>query len=725
MIRFRIGQSWKRERTPSPVDAFGLDLDGVELLRGANEEALAKVVPELVDALHALAVEEQPSAQLSLPEAHLELVLHRRGGEVMLRVVSLARPARVVRPPVGVELAELTQAAIRCGRALAKDLADAAPKLLAAPRSRRMLKRLSALDRAPWVDGAGSAEESGFGYRLGARPLGFGFELEDPEDLLLAFRPQSAFGLPSLLCAGALTFRWSEAHPEWRAAGAPFLMALELSRQAGELVQAIEAGEEHFTFEPAGARPPVTVRLRLDELELDGKRAPAPALQLARSMYDLGLAVAFAATTRNKAQLKNPYVTELIERCREGLSHLRGLVASADPARAARGPRKKAASQPLRAGGRLRRLRFDRLWEKSSLASEQPGKLLVNARGGPIFASLQMACGFSEQGDLLFRRVATHGVATSADGRVVTASGSRVEAYAGAEASARWLKDHDGVSIGPDLYRKDGRLIALSEWSGAIAYCELTGREVWRIAPPRTRRGHLSLQGHRVLFATDSGYLYGLDLIDGRIRYRMRAALPFACSPLPWGKKLVALLSRAEHAALIAADAHSGAIAWTRELPLANPSRPLAIGSRVYVAGEHAGEPVLVSLSAKGAPVWQRPLHLGRGPLALLAVGRSVAAVDAAGAAALVGGDGQVEWRLGAVGEELAEAIAPSLVRGVLIIPGDSVRAVDPRGGRVLADVRAGAGLCDLKVDGKLNLYLLDEAGTLRAYRLTSHFAVV
>ena len=47
MIRFRIGQSWKRERTASPVDAFGLDLDGVNLLAGASEEPLAKVVPPI------------------------------------------------------------------------------------------------------------------------------------------------------------------------------------------------------------------------------------------------------------------------------------------------------------------------------------------------------------------------------------------------------------------------------------------------------------------------------------------------------------------------------------------------------------------------------------------------------------------------------------------------------------------------------------------------------
>jgi hypothetical protein len=53
------------------------------------------------------------------------------------------------------------------------------------------------------------------------------------------------------------------------------------------------------------------------------------------------------------------------------------------------------------------------------------------------------------------------------------------------------------------------------------------------------------------------------------------------------------------------------------------------------------------------------------------------------------------------------------------------VRAVDPKGGHVLAQVHAGAGLVALQADARLGLYFLDDAGTLSAYRLTSHFTVV
>ncbi|HLL54809.1 MAG TPA: hypothetical protein VK447_14745, partial [Myxococcaceae bacterium] len=62
---------------------------------------------------------------------------------------------------------------------------------------------------------------------------------------------------------------------------------------------------------------------------------------------------------------------------------------------------------------------------------------------------------------------------------------------------------------------------------------------------------------------------------------------------------------------------------------------------------------------------------------------------------------------------------------GIVLLPGERVRAVDPKSGQVLGEIPADPGLCDLKVDNKLNLYLLDEHGSLRAYRLSTHFTVV
>ena len=61
----------------------------------------------------------------------------------------------------------------------------------------------------------------------------------------------------------------------------------------------------------------------------------------------------------------------------------------------------------------------------------------------------------------------------------------------------------------------------------------------------------------------------------------------------------------------------------------------------------------------------------------------------------------------------------------MLLVPGSQVRAVDARGGQVLATVASGHGLVGLQVDAALDLYLLDEAGGLSAWRLATHLAVV
>ncbi|MFP2934278.1 hypothetical protein ACLESO_56000, partial [Pyxidicoccus sp. 3LG] len=110
MTRIRIGQRWKREPAASPLDSIALELDGVDLLSGAVEESLAEVVPSLVRSVAAIYGGRQRLAQVSLPEAHLELVLRRVGPEVELLVASLARPARLLRPPVRVEVEELAEA---------------------------------------------------------------------------------------------------------------------------------------------------------------------------------------------------------------------------------------------------------------------------------------------------------------------------------------------------------------------------------------------------------------------------------------------------------------------------------------------------------------------------------------------------------------------------------------------------------------------------------------
>jgi len=159
MIRFRLGQSWKRERGSSPVDAFGLELDGVDVLAQAGEEALDQVVSELAEALHALCARGERIAQLSLPEAHLELSLLREGASVELCVAALSRPARLMRR-FSLDLSELREAAARCIRGFLVDVAERSPER--GRRLRRLLDRkLSAIEHRP-LSPSEAAADPGF-----------------------------------------------------------------------------------------------------------------------------------------------------------------------------------------------------------------------------------------------------------------------------------------------------------------------------------------------------------------------------------------------------------------------------------------------------------------------------------------------------------------------------------------------------------------------------------
>jgi hypothetical protein len=711
-----------------PKDSFGLYVDGIDLLCGATDESLAVVVPDLIEAAAAMFLEGECLAQVSLTEAHAELMFHRRDPDVEVTVVSLARPAKLMRPPVQIELVGLKKAAASCAHTLMQDLTEASPAMLKGPKVNRMTRKLLALEHSSVAAQRREWKQTGYSYRTGqGTGCSLGFELWDPEDLLLY---RGAFAaLPSLLFPGSVRLWPSRGHePVWEGKDSLFLMVLELSRQGSDLCQAIELGEARFSFAPAGHLPKLELDLEHEQLETRDGPLSLPPADLAKAIFDLGLAVTFAITARSKRQAKNPYLAEIADRCHEGLALLRTAShppASETPARGERRGISAGATRPLQSFGRLRRLRYLKRWEKQKLGGKEQTRLLLGSQG-PLVSSSEMACAFDPEGRLRYRRLGIHGVAASADGYTVTASADHLAGFRGVSKSAEWVRDHDGSVIGPEMERRGGLLICLSESRSVLALSEVTGRVIWRIIPPRARRSFFTLHGHRVLVATEPGVIYGLELADGQIRYRVRGSPPLVGAAVHWGRKFLAISGRGDRHTLLAADAHGGSIQWTYALSLSLPSVPLAQRHGVLIAGEgSAGDGVVLRLGTNGRPAWEQKLSLGRGPFALTSVGQSVVVAARSGAAALLSQDGQVRWQVGPSGAELPTTLSPYFARGVLILPGEIVRAIDPADGEILAELRAGVGLCDLRVDPKLNLYLLDEEGSLKSYRLASHFAVI
>lgn len=709
MIRFRLGQQWKREgAADGPLDAFGLELDGVELLTGASEEPLAQLVPALVEAAAALQAGER-TAEISLHEAHFELCFVRAGGgsaDVELMVVSLARPARLVHPPLTLDVHALIEASARCARQWAKDAGEAAPALVQTGPWRTTEKKIRVLEKgtpAPVAD----TDPAPWRWERFARKEGeLRVMIADADGRTLAYSRRSRAPLPCLLAAGEVSAFGGKPisepagmrqHPDRAnhviAPGVPpFLTLLELSRRALS-----EGGE-------------VT----------DGLPS--------RAIFEAGLDWCVAMTARNPSLSSNPHVEALSDRCTKGLSALRPIMPGPTAA-APETARGEAADRPLPVAGALRRLRFEPKWERSTEVGDH-GHLLLTKKG-PVVLSPHAAWAFDPKGMSLQRRVDTHGVAVADDGAVLTANAHRVVAYSAGKPEARWFRDHDGVTLGPTLSSSGGVWLTSLAGRGVLAYSALTGRELWRLDPPRTQKGYFSVLGDRVLLATDAGSLYGLELADGQARFRIRATLPFHFPTIAHGRRSLGVLSRADRTVVFLTEVRPsrpevspGAVVWTIELPLVRPCAPVVASGVTYVAGQRDDRAVVAAIGKNGAQRWEKVVPLG-GRLALVAHGRGVIACDARGAAAAVSADGQLEWVLGAAGDELADLPAPALRRGVLVVAGEKIRAVDPRGGRVLAELQAGRGLLDVAVDGRLNVYALDDAGVLKAWKLGTTLAVV
>jgi hypothetical protein len=277
----------------------------------------------------------------------------------------------------------------------------------------------------------------------------------------------------------------------------------------------------------------------------------------------------------------------------------------------------------------------------------------------------------------------------------------------------------------------DGRLLVAGhtllvgvEHRGVRSLDALTGHERWVFMPPRARRVHVTVVGQTALIAVESGVLTGLDLLSGLAQFRLASPLPFAGPVVPWGRLALALVGQGARSALVAFDALAGEVRWWTELPVEPTIPPVAAGARAWVAGLQGGRPGLVSIDARGAVAWIRPVPVDPRPAGLLSAGPEVVVTGTTGAAARVRRDGRPAWRLGAAGKTGLE-VPPALHRGVLLVPGHPLRAVDVRTGRVLAELPSGKGLRALGVGPRLEVATLDEAGDLAVHRLATHFAVV
>lgn len=689
MIRFRVGHSWQREppRPGGPRDAFAFELEGINVLPGANDEPLVRIVTALVDTVSAMVVDGARAGQVSLEDVHLELCFWRTfGNEVTVAVIDLSQPPRQVRAPIAVELPTLVEATVKCARHFLRDVeqhrGDIETDLVVLEKRLKRLTSAVIEERprreapVPW-----SAVRSANGT--------VGFSLRDDDGRTLSWSRKTRAGLPPLLFDGELTLADGTHH-----AGLPFLSMMGLARSAAE----------------GNAR-------------IGGQRVPPDQLYLA------GLDLCLALRSRNPALGANPYVEALQVRCTDGLMAMRKPVP--DTTMATVSPPRSTPGVPLAPIGDVRRVSLQPRWSRPVALGEEGGRILLGKRWA-IVHSPHAAHAFTKAGATAFRHLSTRGVAIGVDGDAICATPERLLFYEGRGPTAQWLRDSDGGRLGPDLEAIDGVLVCPLGRRGVAGFARMSGRELWRFEPPRTQSITFSRVGTRVLVGTDGGTLYGIDASDGQVRFRVKAGLPVARAPVAVRNRALVVLNRGEHSAIYLCDALSsgdttpaGAIVWTRELILSSPCAPVWARGHTWLGGARDGRTVLMCLGPRGQVLWEKTIPCDARTLSLLPWEGGVIGADARGAATRVLPDGTAEWVLGSSGDELNRAIPITVRRRTLVIPGPVTRLVQPRGGRVLAEFDTGPRMLDLVTDARLTIYVLREPGTLETFVPGTALAVV
>lgn len=758
MIRIRTGESWKinpayvrvlREAVGRPrrslstagvLDVLGIEIDGAPLGAPLGEEAILRVVPELVDAVVALCQGAAGSRQVSLSESGVELVLARRdAGHATLCLLSLRRPARILVPEIEVELAPLADAVRACAESLLADLTSIRPELRRTPFARSLrarIRRLAAEPEPPATSasGARTAMTPDAAPRdRGRSAVAVGFDLVDEEGRIDAYRGRHP-DLYSLLAPGRVFLRDADGEELLAATQVPFLLLTDLSRVAADLVAAVEAGDPDFTFSLGAASRPATLDLRTGTLIVEGRPVRCVPLSLARAIDEAVVDFAGAIAARNPRQAENAYLTDLAESARERLRLVREIEAGdLVPARAAAVPRRARSSpEPPLSPGTLRRVTYRVVWQTAA-----PGPLVQLRLCGPVLfaGGADAAVGIdAATGREAWRLEPEANVAFVDDWRaLVLAPGAQIALWDCAAGRATWFRRAPGFT------QLSARAVRLAAAPGAAAdrvaavvdgrrvwvADALTGRTVWEFAPPQAGRVYLGGGGPLLFVAADSGFAYALDPGTGAPRWRTRLGKPLCGDPLVAGRTALFGAASGREAWILGVDAGSGRPVFARNLDLEEAAVVVPAGRRIVALGLQDRAAAAVALDRGGRILWRTVLPLGRGLPAAAALGSAIVASGRDGSACRLDATGRVVWAIEPSAEESTQAIVPVHRRGVLVLGGSRVRLVEPLGGKLLNALPPAPGLAALESDRSLRLFLGDEDGAVVAYRLASHLSVV
>ena len=755
MVRVRLGSSWKqdpalraalqrggaavREAVSEVVDALALEVDGIDVGAGRAEGAVLAGVEALGAAVLRL-LGGAARAEVHFSEGALELVLARQGPSVLLTVVALDRPARVLARDVEVELAELARAAGEAAQAFGGELTALRPLrqsegIETVARSLGQLAARLARARvapAPTPPPPGETPAQRPRQRRGA-PI-CTFELRDEEGLLATYRGPGA-DLGSLLAPGRVSLRSGDGRVLLALEGAPFLLLRDLAAFAGRLADAALRRESSAELELAAPARAGSVRLTVDLADATAARdggpaVPCPPLLLARALLEASVDFCGVVAARNAWQADNGWLSELRTGSAERLAQVHELLAGDLVAEVERSVRRRTGralpGAPLGPGG-MRRLTF-----RAAVAADVgtpagfglalTGDLVV-AAGATAVLGLDARSG-SER----WRRPGARLAGLDA-GALALEDADRVALVEAATGRERWSRPRTELPEGPprEAVRLAGGLTLWIAPGEAAALDPANGRLAWSFAPPAARELRAAAVGALAVVGSDAGFLYGLDAATGRPAWRLRLPGPLAATPLQLGRELFVLCTTDRGGSLIALDPASGR--RRIEVPLdVTPTGPLVpFAGLLGMAGTVAGDPVVMALDPRGALAWEDapPLGAGAGAVALAPIPGGLLVKTVHGTCVALDRGGEARWA------RPREAIhppfvnvAPVVARGIALVAGEEVEALEVATGRVLGGLRLGTPV-RLAADAALHVWALDAEGVLAAARLTTHLSVL
>jgi len=259
-----------------------------------------------------------------------------------------------------------------------------------------------------------------------------------------------------------------------------------------------------------------------------------------------------------------------------------------------------------------------------------------------------------------------------------------------------------------------GEVVYVGSYDGFLYALELeNGRLVWRFPTGRGVVTRPAVADGLVIFGSEDGAVYAVDQKTSSLRWRYLTALPVRSSPAVAGTLVVI---GSDDGFCYTLDRESGQLAWRRHTRAAIRSSPLVVANRILVGSDDGS--IYCWTSTDGHACWRRGLG---GPVL-----SSPALLDASIAIGCLDGrlyrlaldSGEIQWSVATAGP----VVATPLVAGGLVLIGSAdgtLYAIDQERGTVIWSQRLGAQITGSAtvwkslgfvgtVDGRLVAFSLD-----------------